>query len=69
MVEVFKTSVTQHEHAVKLISALSDLYPHYKINFDLHDCDNILRVEGDDICNHSIINVLACKGYECCVLE
>ena len=46
MVEVFKTNVVVEELAKQLTIKLSTQFPHYKINFDLQDCDNIPRVEG-----------------------
>ncbi len=45
VVEVFKTNVTDMEVANKIISDLSITLPQSKINFDLTDCDNILRIE------------------------
>lgn len=45
-VEIFKTNVSNHKLANKIISDLKQLYPEYRINFDLEDCDRILRIEG-----------------------
>ena len=45
MVEVFKTSVNDYTHAQRLISEIRKAFPSYKANFDLDDCDNILRIE------------------------
>ena len=49
MVEVFKTNVQEDKQSQMLMEKLSYHFPHCRINFDLEDCDNILRVEGDDI--------------------
>lgn len=46
MVEVYKTNVTNQKQANKIIRKLNEKFPDYKINFDLEDCDNILRVES-----------------------
>jgi hypothetical protein len=46
MIEVFKTNVEEAVQAEKLVDILLDHFPDNKINFDLHDCDKILRVEG-----------------------
>jgi hypothetical protein len=54
-VEVFKTSVKDAAHAVILISQIHESYPDYKANFDLEDCDNILRVE----CNFGLIQTFS----------
>jgi hypothetical protein len=45
-IEVFKTNVRNTNQADKIIRRLNVLFPNHKINFDLDDCDNILRVES-----------------------
>ncbi|MBL7858530.1 MAG: hypothetical protein JNM57_12640 [Cyclobacteriaceae bacterium] len=45
MVEVFKTNITQAAVAEKVTTELSRMLPLAKINFDLEDCDHILRIE------------------------
>ena len=45
MVEVFRTNVKQRDHANILISQIHKAFPDYKANFDLEDCDKILRVD------------------------
>lgn len=68
MVEVFKTNVQHKELAEQLVSALQDRIDFCKINFDLEDCDNILRVEGDQICVETIVEILTSHGLKCEVL-
>lgn len=65
LVEVFKTNVEQETQAAKLLAALVDYFPAYKINFDLQDCDKILRVESRDgtIDNSRIIEAIGDFGY------
>lgn len=46
MVEVFKTNIKNKKSADFILNRLQDIFPNYKINFDLEDCDNILRVEN-----------------------
>lgn len=46
MVEIFKTTVERSEEAEQIILSLLEQFPDYKINFDLEDCDKILRVES-----------------------
>jgi hypothetical protein len=46
MVEVFKTNVTADADAHLLIRELHKAFPSYKANFDLDDCDRILRVKS-----------------------
>jgi hypothetical protein len=65
MVEVFKTNVEGREMAEQLLSALRSHYPFSKINFDLEDCDKILRIEGHQVCINTIIELLKTSGFEC----
>jgi hypothetical protein len=69
MVEVFKTNVQQRELAEQLASIIRGRLAFCKINFDLEDCDKILRVEGDQISVETIIGILSTHGLECEVLE
>ena len=65
MVEVFKTNVQEDELSQMLIEKLSFHFPHCRINFDLEDCDNILRIQGDDFSIETITSLLQSDGYEC----
>ena len=69
MVEVFKTNVQRQKQAQMLLVALEKRFPLCRINFDLDDCDNILRVEGDDIRHQKIIELVNENGYQCEILE
>lgn len=46
MVEVFKTNVRDPNQAQRLIKAIHLHYKGYQANFDLEDCDSILRVSN-----------------------
>lgn len=69
MVEVFKTNITNTTTADSLIAELQQLFPHTVINFDLEDCDNILRIKGDSIHPPHVIAHLSGRGYACEVLD
>ncbi len=69
MVEVFRTNVRRKRQAKVLLDILSKQFPLLHINFDLEDCDNILRVEGENICPETITGLVAENGYECGILE
>jgi hypothetical protein len=69
MVEVFKTNVAETSEANKLKLLLLDYFPHSRINFDLEDCDRILRVEGEKLVPVKVVRVVKEHGYECEVLE
>jgi len=68
IVEVFKTNVQHPELAEQIISILRRRLPVSRINFDLEDCDKILRVEGVQICVETIIEILSSRGLACEVL-
>ncbi|QKJ32109.1 hypothetical protein HQ865_20855 [Mucilaginibacter mali] len=68
MIEVFKTDVQQPGTANLLIAKLILLFPGSKVNFDLEDCDRVLRVEGEEICCEKIEALLKTCGYCCEVL-
>ena len=69
IIEVFKTNVTLKKQASALLKQLTEQYPLFKINFDLQDCDRILRVEGRDVCADAIQRLLQHHGYQCQALE
>jgi hypothetical protein len=69
MVEVFKTNVLKKAQSKMLLSILSDAFPACKINFDLSDCDKVLRVEGDPIDASPIMILVKEYGFTCEVLE
>jgi hypothetical protein len=69
MVEVFKTNVRQRRQAKMLLGLMERQFPMLKINFDLEDCDKVLRVEGENICQKTITTLVAENGYQCEILE
>ncbi|HEX2847656.1 MAG TPA: hypothetical protein VHN59_14000 [Chitinophagaceae bacterium] len=46
MIEVFKTDVKDKIFASILVEQIHKMYTGYTANFDLDDCDNILRVKS-----------------------
>jgi len=58
MVEVFKTNVNEISQAKYLLASLLQQFPDYIINFDLNDCDKILRLEGEKIDAKGVIILL-----------
>lgn len=69
MVEVFKTNVHETEHAEQLIHLLRQHFPGSKINFDLDDCDKVLRIEGSNFVAGNVILELRKQGFMCHLLE
>jgi hypothetical protein len=68
MVEVFKTNVLTKKKAKVILSLLSKTYPTFKINFDLSDCDKILRLQGNNISPEKIIELVTANGFRCEIL-
>ena len=69
MVEVFKTNVQKKTQSKMLLNILSDAFPSLKINFDLSDCDKVLRVEGDNMEALRIMMLVKEYGFNCDVLD
>ena len=65
MVEVFKTNVQEREQSMRLFYVLAEAFPSVKINFDLSDCDRVLRVEGDKLEARRIIRLVNQVGFQC----
>jgi hypothetical protein len=65
MVEVFKINVQEVDDANMLIQKLRKHFPNYKINFDLEDCDKILRIEGNRINAKVVLEIVWNNGYFC----
>ena len=69
MVEVFRTNVEKKTHSKMLLGILAEAFPSLKINFDLSDCDKVLRVEGDDMEPPRIMVLVKEHGFDCEVLD
>jgi hypothetical protein len=69
MVEVFKTNVENKDQALQILESLKKKFPRLKINFDLDDCDKILRVEGKNISSGAIIALMKSNKFLCQVLH
>ena len=69
MVEVFKTNVQKKAQSKTMLCILYEAFPSFKINFDLSDCDKVLRVEGDNIEASGIMARVKEYGFKCEVLD
>jgi hypothetical protein len=69
MIEVFKTNVETANDAKNIIQLLLRHFPASRINFDLEDCDKILRVEGKDFSSDKVIILVKENGFHCAILE
>jgi tRNA G26 N,N-dimethylase Trm1 len=70
MTEIFKTNVQNKTQAKRILNLLKGMFAEAKINFDLNDCDKILRVEGIKKSYLKIIvNDLNKLGFTCEILN
>jgi hypothetical protein len=69
MIAVFRTGVGNQGDADYLMKIMKNRYPGYEINFDLEDCDRVLRIKGQEIKNKDIIALFRKEGFMCAVLK
>lgn len=71
LIEVFKTKVSHHLEAFVVSSLLKEVYPAYSINFDLEDCDKIMRIKSEDepIDSKGVVTLLNRLGFCIEILE
>jgi hypothetical protein len=69
MVEAFKTNIQKKAQSKMMLSILSQAFPSFKINFDLSDCDKVLRVEGHDMEALRIMILVKEQGFTCEILN
>lgn len=69
MVEIFKTNIDNTFESKRIIDLLLEKFPNYNINFDLDDCDKILRVEADYILINDVISILKLNNFYCEILN
>jgi len=69
-IEVFKTNVETHEQAERLVELIHENFPQFTANFDLDDCDRILRIRSaESIRENSIPDFLQQNGFDAAVLD
>ncbi len=70
MVEVFRTNVGGEAKASMVLDQIHRAFADYKANFDLEDCDKILRVKcvKGEINSHLVIDLLKTFGCQAEVL-
>lgn len=70
MIEVFKTNVQEEQHAAAIVNEIHEHLDHCRANFDLQDCDNILRIKSasGEIPVTLLFEILSRYGYRAEVL-
>ena len=66
---VFTTTVTEAEQVSEVKALLTDVSGIKDWNFDLEDCDRILRIVADDVCPRYIEQLLQTNGFCCHELD
>ena len=69
MIYVFKTSVKTKVQAKNLKPHFARLLPNVKWNFDLDDCDNILRIDSNENVVLAVTDLLNDHRFDCEELE
>lgn len=71
MIEIFKTNVPSRVEANAVLTALHKTYGDYKANFDLEDCDRILRVKcyTENFQASYVVDLLKEFGYHAEILS
>lgn len=68
-IEIFKTNVNNKSAASNALQNLSLVLPECEINFDLDDCDKVLRIAGQSIDVQIVLNCLSQQGYQCELIQ
>jgi len=66
---IFVTSVEKPEQVSEVKPLLTSVPAISQWNFDLEDCDNILRIEANDVSPRYIEGLLQSAGFNCQELE
>lgn len=65
MIAIFKTSVINSEQVESIKPYLDQLQAISAWNFDLEDCDNILRIDSTTNVSAGVISILETHGFVC----
>ena len=66
---VFSTDVKKQRHVSKVNALLTTIPAVAQWNFDLEDCDKILRIEANDLSPRTIESLLTAAGISCRELD
>jgi len=70
MIEVFKTNIIKKREARLILKQLLNMLPGAAVNFDLEDCDRVLRVESrsQNFDIRQVCGAVTKMGFDCHVL-
>ncbi|MDB4904332.1 MAG: hypothetical protein JWQ63_3613 [Mucilaginibacter sp.] len=66
---IFKTNVTSKKKASKVGTLLSSVQTIKQWNFDLEDCDKVLRIVATELKPSWVETLLQTAGFTCQVLD
>jgi len=66
---VFKTNVTSKRKVSKVSALLTSFPAIQQWNFDLDDCDKVLRIVATDLHPNSVESLLHTAGFNCQELD
>ncbi len=71
MIEIFKTNVGNKRAAKVILEEIGMHHPDYKCNFDLEDCDKVLRIENASgkVDAGLVFEILQKNNFEGSILE
>ena len=69
VVEAFRTNVRTKVQGKRMLTILKEAFPLLVMNFDLADCDKVLRIEGESIEALNVISLVETHGFKCEILE
>lgn len=62
---VFKTNLHNPELVDQARKVLQTIPGIHRWNVDMHDCDNVLRIEAEELSARSVEDLLQQAGYYC----
>lgn len=62
---IFKTNLESPELVNRVKPLIQNLQGIRKWNVDMHDCDNVLRIEATELSPRSVEDTLQKAGYYC----
>ena len=65
MIRAYKTDVQNQQIADDIINALLKKSPDFRVNFDLQDCDHVLRIEGTEVETEQVTSLVEKFGSSC----
>lgn len=68
-IHVFRTNVKSRRDALFLEKKLNLSCNLIDVHFDLEDCDSVLRIDGINISEEAVMNLLTSGGFQCALLE